>query len=68
MAENNEEAVGRINELLTRAEGFMTDAEFREEMDMKNLRYQQAMSHTLLAMSEQNRLILDLLRKQVGEE
>jgi hypothetical protein len=63
-----EEILAHVTELVENAEGYMTDAEFREEMDVKNSRYYQATSHLLWALTEQNRVIIRLLREIAGEE
>lgn len=63
MAETDER-MQQIVELVERAEGYMSDAEFREEFETQQLRYLQAMSNVLLAISFQNQLIMDLLKAQ----
>ena len=57
-----------IAELADRAEGFLTDAEFRDEMEMKNLRYYQAIAHYGQAQYLQNEIIIELLARQAGED
>lgn len=63
MAETDER-LQQIVELVERAEGYMSDAEFREDFETQQLRYLQAMSNVLLAISFQNQLIMDLLKAQ----
>jgi len=46
------------------AEGFMTDAEFREEHEARQIRYLQATCSALLAIFIQNQVIIDLLKKE----
>lgn len=65
---NRKEILAQVTELVENAEGYMTDAEFREEMDVKNSRYYQATSHLLMALTQQNKIIINLLRKIAGEE
>ncbi len=57
-----------IAELADRAEGFLTDAEFRDEMEMKYLRYYQSTAHYLQAQYLQNEIIIELLARQAGED
>ena len=45
-------------------EGFMTDAEFREDHETRVIRYLQALTNGLLALSLQNQVIIELLEKQ----
>jgi hypothetical protein len=54
----------KIKELVERAEGFLSDAEFREDQESKVVRYFQAISTALLALAEQNEMIIELLSKQ----
>jgi hypothetical protein len=57
-----------ITELADRAEGFLSDAEFRDEMEMKYLRYYQASAHFQQAQYIQNGIIIELLARQAGED
>ena len=63
-----EEILEHVAELMDNAEGYITDAEFREEMDVKNSRYYQAQSMLLWALAEQNKVIIRLLREIAGED
>ena len=63
MAEMDEK-LERAKELMERAQGFLSDAEFREEHETKQIRYLQAMSNSLVVLYLQNELIVDLLKKQ----
>ena len=63
MAETDE-MLQRAEELVRIAEGFMSDAEFREEHEMRQIRYLQAMCNGLIALSIQNQVMIDLLQKQ----
>ena len=67
MAEG-ETPVERMRELMDNAEGFFTDAQFRDETDMKQLRYSQAITSALLAMTMQNEIIIKLLKRQAGQD
>ena len=63
-----QDQLSQITEEADRAEGFLSDAEFRDEMDMKYLRYYQATSHFLFAQYLQNQVIIELLARQAGED
>jgi hypothetical protein len=63
MAETDERLT-RITDLIARAEGYLSDAEFREDQESRVTRYFQAMNSTLLAVAAQNQLIIELLTKQ----
>ena len=63
MAETDERLT-RAKERVDMAEGYMTDAEFREEHDTRVLRYHQATCNALLALYLQNQVIIEMLRKQ----
>ena len=54
----------KIKDLLERTEGFLSDAEFREDQESKTVRYFQAISTALLALAAQNEMIIELLSKQ----
>jgi len=53
-----------IKSLVERAEGLLSDAEFREDQESKVVRYFQAIATTLLALAAQNEMIIELLSKQ----
>lgn len=57
------ETLKRANELVELAEGYMSDAEFREEMDIKQIRYLQAIANVMLALKLQNDLLLSHFTK-----
>lgn len=63
MAETDERAA-QADEMVDLAEGYMADAEFREDYDVRQLRYLQATCQLLLAISVQNRIMIDLLAAQ----
>ncbi len=63
MAETDERAA-QADEMVELAEGYMADAEFREDYDVRQLRYLQATCQLLLAISVQNRIMIDLLAAQ----
>ena len=46
------------------AEGYVSDAEFREEHESRLIRYLQATSNALIAVHLQNQVIIDLLKEQ----
>ena len=59
-----EELAAETKERLDRAEGYMLDAEFREEFETRQIRYLQAMCELQILATKQNAAILDLLSKQ----
>jgi hypothetical protein len=59
-----DETLKRANSLIELSEGFMSDAEFREEMDIKSIRYLQAMANQLMAIKLQNDVIISYFRKE----
>jgi len=63
MAETDERLTA-IKDLIARAEGYLSDAEFREDQESRVTRYFQAMNSSLLALTAQNQLIIELLSKQ----
>ena len=62
MAETDEKLT-ELQELVDRAEGYLNDAEFREDLEMRQVRYSQAMSILLLAIERQNEIVIELLKK-----
>ena len=62
MAETDENVTG-LRELVERAEGYLNDAEFREDFEMRQVRYFQAMAILLLAIERQNEIVIELLKK-----
>ena len=62
MAETDERLT-ELQELVARAEGYLSDAEFREDFEMRQVRYMQAMATLLLALQRQNELVIELLKK-----
>jgi hypothetical protein len=62
---DNEERLARIRELSDLAEGFMSDAEFREEVDTKVVRYLQAVTQQLFVLKLQNEILIEALTEQV---
>jgi len=58
------EQLEEIVSLIENAEGFVTDADFREETDTKVLRYLQAACSALLAQCKQNQIIMSLLNPE----
>ncbi len=63
MAEDDERTA-QIVELVDSAEGFISDAEFREDYEARQLRYLQAMSNLLRAIILQNRQLMELLQSR----
>jgi len=61
---DHEEQLARAQELVDVAEGYMSDAEFREEHETRLIRYLQATCNALLAIYAQNQVMLDLMGKQ----
>ncbi len=59
-----DETLQEVNGFVERARGFISDAEFREEVETKQIRYMQATSDLLLAVTFQNGLIIELLKAQ----
>jgi hypothetical protein len=59
-----EETLKRADSLIELSEGYMSDAEFREEMDIKSIRYLQAMANQLMAIKLQNDVIISHFRKE----
>lgn len=62
MAETDEKLT-ELQELVDRAEGYLNDAEFREDFEMRQVRYFQAMATLLLAIERQNEIVIELLKK-----
>ena len=61
---DTDERLERANQLLRNAQGFMSDAEFREDAEVKQVRYLQAISAAMVSLALQNQVILDVLKKQ----
>jgi hypothetical protein len=59
-----EEQLNKAQEHVNLAEGYMTDAEFREEHETRLVRYLQAVSHSMLALYLQNQVIIEMMTKQ----
>ena len=62
MAETDEKST-ELQELVDRAEGYLNDAEFREDLEMRQVRSLPAMATLLLAIERQNELVIELLKK-----
>jgi hypothetical protein len=56
--------LARIKDLRDRAEGYFSDAEFREDQESRVTRYYQAIATSLLALTIQNEIIIELLKEQ----
>ena len=61
---DHEEQLATAQEHFDLAEGYMSDAEFREEYYTRVLRYHQAACNVLVALYLQNQVIIDLMGKQ----
>ena len=61
---DNDEKLQEADQLLRMAQGFMSDADFREEVETKITRYLQSVSASLIALGLQNQVTIDLLKKQ----
>lgn len=61
---DNEERLARIVEMTDIAEGFISDAEFREEVDTKVVRYLQAVTQQLMVLKLQNEMLIEALTEQ----
>ncbi len=59
-----EERLTKAQENVNRAEGYMTDAEFREEHETRLIRYLQASTNVLLAIYLQNQIMIEMMAKQ----
>ena len=66
MAET-EEKLQQAQDFIHRAEGFMSDAEFREDTEMKIVRYLQAATAALTGIFYQNQVIAAMLMQR-GED
>ncbi len=60
-----DEGLQQAKELTEIAEGYLTDAEFREDFEVRQVRYFQAISNLLLAITKQNNIVIALLKEQV---
>ncbi len=61
-----EELLERAHEHAESAEGFLSDAEFREDPEIQQIRYLQVVSHATLAVYLQNQVLLEAIREQGG--
>lgn len=61
---DTDERLTKAQQRVDIAEGFMTDAEFREEHETRLIRYLQATCNALLAMYLQNQVIIEMMKKQ----
>ena len=61
---DNDELAAETTERMDRAEGYMSDAEFSEETDIRQIRYLQALCEMQIITVKQNAAILALLTKQ----
>ena len=61
---DTDERLTRAQQRIDIAEGFMTDAEFREEHETRLIRYLQATCNCLLGIYAQNQVIIDMMKQQ----
>lgn len=61
---DTDERLTKAQQRVDIAEGYMTDAEFREEHETRLIRYLQATVNALLALYLQNQVIIDMMAKQ----
>lgn len=60
---DTDERMTELRALVEQAEGYLSDAEFREDVEMRSIRYSQAMTNLLLVLAKQNELVIELLKK-----
>jgi hypothetical protein len=60
---DTDQRMTELQELMERAEGYLNDAEFREDFEMRQVRYLQAMTSLLLTIAKQNELVIELLKR-----
>ena len=61
---DNEELTAETVERTDKAEGYMLDAEFREEFETRQIRYLQALCELQFVTVKQNAALIELLTKQ----
>jgi hypothetical protein len=61
---DQEERLAQIREMTDIAEGYISDADFREEVETKVVRYLQAIAQELLVLKVQNDAIIEALTEQ----
>ncbi len=59
-----QEQLSKAQQRVDLAEGYMSDAEFREEHETRVVRYLQSTANILLAIYQQNQVIIDMMTKQ----
>lgn len=60
---DTDQRMTELSELIERAEGYLNDAEFREDFEMRQVRYLQSISNLLLTLAKQNEIVIELLKK-----
>ncbi len=60
MAETDER-LAQADEHMERARGFISDAEFRDEIDTRTVRYLQAIAYSQVALYLQNQVLIEKL-------
>ncbi len=63
MAEQDER-LAEAYQRLENARGFMSDAEFREEHETRQIRYLQAISNALVGIYLQNAVMLEIMQER----
>ena len=61
---DSEQILEEATSQLERAQGFMSDAEFREDVETKQTRYLQAICAAMISGCLQNQAIIELLKRQ----
>jgi len=61
---DNDERLEEANRLLRVAQGYMSDAEFREDAEMKQARYSQATASLLVALTLQQQVMLEMMKSR----
>jgi hypothetical protein len=64
---DREQLLQEAHELIENAEAYITDAEFREEHEARQIRYLQATSSALIGLYKQNQVLLELLSGEEGQ-
>mgnify|MGYP000321247596 CR=1 FL=1 len=60
----NDERLEEAQAHIDRAQGFITDAEFREENEIRMVQYLRAVAEGVIALYHQNEVILEATREQ----
>ncbi|MGD2175339.1 MAG: hypothetical protein PVJ27_08045 [Candidatus Brocadiaceae bacterium] len=63
---NAEELLSQAEENFELAQGYVSDAEFREEHETRVVRYLQAITRTMMAVYLQNAVLLEAMGEEGG--